>query len=254
MESEKIEKRRQPARKPVKKRPNSNNKKSSIIPVIILLVLFLMFITGITAFYILYGSQNAKAKGDWITQVSIKDEIVKNANEYLKEAVLGDEIDMSDYFDDANVSVLLSVNKDGTYTKRIDDESVLFIESTVEEAMVSATADLILLRLKSVDPYYEKDEEPSKLVEQSIGMSLEDYLKAYGPSLVPQIDVLKERFEDEGTCTIENETITFVSSKTGKTCSYNYAVNGSILVLYSSFENDSAVYNRINAKEGAGNE
>lgn len=232
-----------------KRRKTKQSSNMNIIPVIILLVLFLLSASGLLIYYFMYASPMAKVKGIWNTEVSYDMEIEDNISGYLKEAVLGDEIDVSQYISASDIDIVLSLDSNGSYTKRVSEDSVNDVMNSAFDALMKCVSELILARIKSTDPSFSEEALTDTLIKDSIGMDLSDYLLTYGPVLMPSLEDLMDTYDDYGTFTIDKEHIYFISSKTGETSVCEYAVNKGLLVLKGT---DTEIYKKkLDVKEDA---
>ena len=170
------------------------NRKTPAIFLFVVIVLLLLII-GFGAYYI-FHSKEYLIKGTWIEEIDLTREVENSINGYLSEALFSDEISVNEYLEEIKLEAVLNVDEDNNYTLCITKDSYDKCVNQANEALKKAVTGLIEKRMDMLS--VENEEETDKLVEEAIGMKLEDYLSLYGPVLLEDYDTYKSRYERHG--------------------------------------------------------
>ena len=91
-------------------------KRRSRAGLIISLILSLVLIVVISLGLYWYMFANVKAlPGQWSRNIDITNNTVVNITDYMREAAMGDEIDVASLVGQMNVKIILTVDKDGKW-------------------------------------------------------------------------------------------------------------------------------------------
>lgn len=182
-------------------------RRHSKAPVIILTVLLLL-VTGFSAGYYFFGNL-IKLPGTWHRNIDITDSISLEIENYLREAAGGSEIRVSDFLKPQILDYSLTLKKDGTFVADISDSSYEECLSASKEALRESVLALITQRmeLSSIDT----DIPPEDLVSEALGMSIDEYLEAYAPTLLSPLSDYKNEYFKLGTFSSEHNLLKFVS-------------------------------------------
>ena len=212
-------------------------RKTAIAPIIILTLIIL--IMGTFGAYYYFFNNRRILTGSWKQKVTITDTVIGNMEDYLSEATFGKDIDPSEYVDDISIELTLRLNKDGSYEITLEDEDVDDCRAKACDALNEAMKELILKRLEISE--LSEGEDVDALIEETIGMSLSDYLNEYGPELLPETEELKLEYCESGSFTADRNYIYLTGGDSvSEPCSY--LVSDSALAIIRN--NRQYVYER----------
>jgi hypothetical protein len=180
-----------------------NKRKRRRIKRIVLNTLFLLILAGGGVIALLWlrnkrPLQESFLPGSYIYEVDMTDGAAGRGQEWLKGAVMGDQVDMSALLNAINIRLILTVKEEGSYSISLDEESVKAAQQTAQRSLADAFTELAILRLKAAgEGEYDRDAARER-IEEKIGMSIDSYMAEYGPALVPDISELKQAYEKEG--------------------------------------------------------
>ena len=214
-------------------------KRRSRAGLIISLILSLVLIAVISLGLYWYMFANVKAlPGQWSRNIDITNNTVVNITDYMREAAMGDEIDVASLVGQMNVKIILTVDKDGKWLQQVDFESYNNCERQAKNALKQAVEQLIKNRMEK--SYIENDRSIEEMVKDTVGMSLDSYLDKYGPQIIVSYDSLQNEYNIDTNYEADRNTITFISVEGDK--SYEYAVaNGMLAVDYGT---ESVIYHK----------
>ncbi len=184
----------------------------------------------------LYARTDPVLIGSWRMRVDLTEGARMRANAWLREAELGDRIDAGDALPRLEATVLLTLGKDGVWTRRLEESSVDAARVQAEEALAVSLRELLRLRTAEAGREAGSAEQAETRIQNALGMSTEHYLEAYGPALLPDIAQLHGRFEGSGSYEIEGHTLRL----DGRTA--RYLADERLLVLDG--EDGTEVYER----------
>lgn len=210
---------------------------------IIILVLSLLLISGLI--YELYNSlfsNKLMLKGEWYRNMDMNAYVEDAIEDYLKTAALGEEIEIEQYLDGLQIRTNLIISKDGIMEETIDEESYEICKANAYNALAAAVDELVKKRMDMVNVTTSKD--LSTLSMQATGMNTTEYLKEYGPKLLPGLDELKESMEYtrsyESDSHIIKIDVTDDGETTQKECEYLIS-HGTLVIDYGD---ESFVYHK----------
>ena len=173
------------------------------LPVIIALVLIMISMVGIIAYWYINGNK-LRLPGEWYRQIDMTNEIKDEISKYLDTATMGEEIDVDKYLDSVVFESHLTVTEEGTITEAIDETTYLEAKKAANAALEAMVTDLIKLRVES--NYIESTMTPGELVKDTFDIELSDYLKEYGPKLMPSMDELNAEYGLNASYIADRET------------------------------------------------
>lgn len=228
----------------------ARRKKSMIaLPVIIALVLIMIAMVGIIAYWYVNGNK-LRLPGEWYREIDLTAQVQDEIEKYLDTATMGEEINVSKYLDEIIVESHLSVGEDGTIVESIDEMSYVEAKKKANDALEETVSDLIKLRIES--NFIETDKKSRDLVKETFDMELANYLKEYGPKLMPTMEEMNGEYGMKAEYVADRETMT-ITSEEELLC--EYAVAGQMLVI--DYPEGAVVYHSLSAaneKEGAKDE
>ena len=198
--------------------------------ILILMILFMIY-------YFLF-SNPIRLVGTWYRNEDVSDIIYDNMENYLKDAVGGDEMDLSAYEDDYNLAIKLEFD-DGEMTEILDEESYEKVLNNAKSALKRAVLDLIETRMQLA--FIETDVETETIVEEALGMDIDSYLSEYGPQLLPDVSEFAEKFYVNSEYKATRNKIKLLENGID-TAVMEYAVSGGMMVVGS--DEKASIYHR----------
>lgn len=149
------------------------------------------------------GSKEPKIIGAYTESRDISGIALIEGEKWLSDAWMSDNISVSDYISDITVSLNVILYSDGTYKYELDEESLKTASEKADQGLADALTALIIVRFNAAGKGDYTSEMIEELMVESLGMTAVDYVKKYGPELVPSLDVLKADLEVTGSYKIE---------------------------------------------------
>ena len=175
------------------------------------LVLFLVFLLllGLAACLILQRLQSPSRAvvGRWRMELDCTDDAVSRAERWLRDAKLGDQVDAAAYFPALHVDVILTLRRDGSWERSLDEASYAAAQSAAVDGMAASARQLLRLRVAATGRGGGPDEYAEQLMQDALGMSSSAYFASYGPQLLPSPDQLREHWNGSGAWTIADGRI-----------------------------------------------
>ncbi len=188
---------------------------------------------------IYYNDPRKKLIGRWKGSVEVTGEVSDKASDWFLAAAMGNKANVSKHLGDVNVDTHLNFNADGTWNSSVDRSSYDECEDRAYEAMAGALNEFVGIRLAAAQKSDMSSEDIDRLIVDTIGMSGKDYLKEYGPAIMPSYESLTAAYERDGTYTADKRTVTINDTVTA-----DYVVNGSLLGLDGIQSGNSTILNR----------
>lgn len=188
---------------------------------------------------IYYNDPRHKLVGEWVGKVDVSDEVRGKASDWFLAAAMGNSADLTEAMNGASVDTHLVFAKDGTWSTAVDKESYDECLDMCYEGMSHALRDFIRVRFSAASKPDMSDEQIDTLFSDTIGMSVKDYLKEFGPQIMPTYESMKSAYEREGIYTADKKTITVNGEVTA-----DYVVNGRLLALDGIQSGDSVILTR----------
>ena len=157
----------------------------------------------------LYRRTDPALVGSWRMRVDLTEDARTRANAWLWEAELGDRIDAGGALPRIEATVLLSLGKDGIWTRRVEETSYEAARAQAVKALAVSLRELLRLRTAEAGREAGNAELAETRIEKAIGMSSERYLADRGPALLPALAELRARYDGSGAYQIEGHSIRF---------------------------------------------
>ena len=157
----------------------------------------------------LYQRSDPALIGRWRLRVELTDAVRLRANNWLREAELGERVDAGDALPDIRVDVLLTLGEDGNWTRRVEETSYEAAKREAEKALAVSLGELVRLRTADAGREPGNAELTEARIERVIGMSTERWLADYGPALLPALSELRSAYDGSGTYRIEGHSLRF---------------------------------------------
>ncbi len=216
---------------------NRRRAKGGRLAVLLLLAVCLMLaaISCVLALR-LYARTDPVLIGSWRMRVDLTERARMRANAWLREAELGDRVDAGDALPRIEATVLLTLGKDGVWTRQVEESSVDAAQVLAEKALAVTLRELVRLRITEAGREAGSAENTEARIQNALGISTERYLETAGPSLLPDLSELRERYDGNGVYEIEGHTLRL----DGRTA--RYLADERLLVLDG--EDGTEVYER----------
>ncbi len=215
-------------------------KKSRGHKVIVLLLLSVILLLSAIACALslrLFWRSDPILAGLWRMELDLTESASAGATLWLHGARLSEQVDVRDSMPPLSVHIDLRLNKDGSWSRSVDEASLEEAERKAEGALSDALRALVRLRVADAGRPAGTDAELEARIENAAGMPVSDYLSQYGPRLVPTADALKSRYEGSGSYQIDGVHLRFEGLDDAR-----YLADDALLVL--EFVDRTEVYRR----------
>ena len=179
---------------------------------IVLLLLFVILLLSAIACGLslrLYRRSDPTLAGHWKMELTLTETACARADTWLQAAQLGRQIDAGAYMPPLTVNVDLWLNEDGSWSRSLDTVSLDAARDQGIEALHDALSALLRLRIEAVGRPVEPAEKLERRLENAAGMSVDGYLAAYGPALLPDADTLRAQYDGGGSYQVDGVHIRF---------------------------------------------
>lgn len=215
----------------------SARKRNTWIILFLLTVIFLLAALSCVLMLQLNRERVGDVTGRWVMRLDLTDHARTCANLWLRGAELGDRIDVGDRLPTLSVNIVLSLNADGSWTRRIDTSDYSSAEKSADRALAQALLELLALRTEAAGRKAWTSDEAQTHLYEAVGLSAEEYLTQYGPSLLPDAGELEARYNGSGRWDISGQEIIFDGQRRAE-----YRMGGGVLILADGGERE--VYER----------
>ena len=155
----------------------------------------------------LYARTDPKLVGSWRMRVDLTESARMRANTWLREAELGDRVDAGDALPRLEASVLLTLDQNGVWTRRVEETSYEAALAQAENALAVTLRELLILRIADAGREAGNAERAEARIQNALGMSTERWLSSWGPALLPSLTELRARWDGSGGFEIEGHTL-----------------------------------------------
>ena len=133
--------------------------------------------------------------GTYDASADYSDYVIHQALDWLSDAAMGDDFAIEGYFDIPTVSVNVVLMSDNSFTSTVDESTYADCKEAAYKGLASAMRDFVRMRYSAAGKGDDlSDEAIDAILVEEIGMSLDSYLREYGPSLMPTIEEVKEDY------------------------------------------------------------
>ncbi len=191
-----------------------------------ILSLTLIVVLAVAVLGVIYVTDpRRKLTGSWETGSDVTAEVSEHASTYIKAAAMGGQIDLSQYMNDISVSRILTFAPDGTYSISVDRDSYERATDIAYGQMADALKALVILRFEAAGRSADT-EVIEKLMQDKVGMSLKDYLKDFGPDIMPGFSDMEAKYNLSGIYSADRQSILFDNERTAE-----YIVSSGLLAI-----------------------
>ena len=150
---------------------------------------------------------DSSLSGRWRMKAELTETARSRADSWLRRAALGDQISAADYIPRLAVDVRLTLTEDGRWTREIEEDGYEEARAEAEQGLAKALTELLRLRIADAGRPPETAAEAEARIENAIGMSAEDYMRDYGPALLPTPEELHGFYDGGGSYQTEGQYI-----------------------------------------------
>ncbi len=207
---------------------------------IILLLLFTVFVLAALSCVLmlrLTRTPEQDLTGVWRMRVDLTDHARTCANLWLRGAELGDRVDAGDSLPRVQVTVLLRLNADGSWSRQVDRPSYASAGDEAVLALSRSLLELLDIRARASGRAVLGAEAAEARVLQALGMSSREYLLQAGPSLLPAYEELESLYNGGGSYRVTGESILFDGRRRA-----GFLTDGELLIL--KHDGETEVYER----------
>ena len=195
-----------------------------IVILLLLVILALAVIAGLLALK-LSRREDPRLTGVWQMRAELTDTARSRADTWLQRAALGEQVPAAEYLPTLSVTVRLTLSADGSWSREIRDGEYESARTAAERGLAKALRELLCLRIADAGRPPETAAEAEARIQRVLGMSTEDYMREYGPALLPPLSQMHAVYDGSGMYHADGETISFDSE------SVRYLMDGQFLVL-----------------------
>lgn len=185
------------------------NRGHKVIVLLLLSVILLLSAIACALSLRLYKRSDPALAGQWVTELDLTERAAGRANLWLRAARLGERVDAETYMPPIRVRVELRLDEDGSWRRSVDSDSLRAAKAQAEAALSDALRELTRLRIDEAGRPALSDTALEKRMEDAAGLSLERYFAEYGPSLLPDEQTLRDRYDGGGSYQIEGVHLRF---------------------------------------------
>jgi len=177
-------------------------KAGGIIGAVAVIVITLLLISGVLVLVLTRGK--GQIKGKWVREVEITNSVKAAASEWLSTALMSEEVNIDEYIPDCRIEIVLSINDDGSWGETLDEESYNQCRKSAYDGLAQAFESLASKRLDAAG----KDvSDVDALISETINMTLDEYLRNYGPELLPAFETLNKEILSGGKYKVKGDTL-----------------------------------------------
>lgn len=195
-----------------------------IVILLLLVILALAVIAGLLALK-LSRREDTRLTGVWQMRAELTDTARSRADTWLQRAALGEQVPAAEYLPTLSVTVRLTLSADGSWSREIRDGEYESARTAAERGLAKALRELLCLRIADAGRPPETAAEAEARIQRVLGMSTEDYMREYGPALLPPLSQMHAVYDGSGMYHADGETISFDGE------SVRYLMDGQFLVL-----------------------
>ena len=195
-----------------------------IVILLLLVILALAVIAGLLALK-LSRREDPRLTGLWQMRAELTDTARSRADTWLQRAALGEQVPAAEYLPTLSVTVRLTLSADGSWSREIRDGEYESARTAAERGLAKALRELLCLRIADAGCPPETAAEAEARIQRVLGMSTEDYMREYGPALLPPLSQMHAVYDGSGMYHADGETISFDGE------SVRYLMDGQFLVL-----------------------
>ncbi len=184
-------------------------KRNNWIILLLLTVVFLLAALSCVLLLRLNRAETADVTGKWLMRLDLTERARGCAELWLRGAELGDRVDIGAGLPRLEIKVLLSLQADGSWTRRLDSASYESAQENASRALADALHALLLLRLEDAGLAADSEADTQAHFRQAVGMDPGEYLALCGPQLLPAREELERRYSGGGSYAVVGGELLF---------------------------------------------
>ncbi len=201
-------------------------KKTSKAGSIILSLLILLCVAGFAFYYFLGNS--FLIKGNWTGSIDYSESVSESIKNYLRDVDGSENINVDDAVGNINITTSFRIESSDKFEKTIDEESYKAALGSAENSLKAVMQELLTSKLQAME--VQTDATIDELIQEMLGMSLEEYLNQYGPQLLPSFKDIAAEENRSGTYEYSRNSLK-LSCLDGTIYDVRYLVSDEMLVL-----------------------
>lgn len=214
-------------------------KKTSKVGILILSFIILLCIGGFAYYYFLGNSY--LIEGKWVGRTDYSNDVINSVKDYLAGIEGIENINIDEQFENISIKTVFLINSSDTYEKVVDEDSYNVALDNAKSGLKTLMQELLTIELDSYE--VKTDATIEELIQEMLGMSLDEYLEQHGPQLLPSLSDISEKENSSGTYDYSRDNLKLKDSN-GNEASVPYLVSDDLLVL--SVDGTEYIYQKDN--------
>lgn len=142
-----------------------------------------------------------KKKGSFTEEIDYSISARAAFDQWIAGSYLSEKIDSSEYINDIKVTLNVDIYSDNSYELTVDEESYMNALNKANAGAKAALTELIIERSKSQSGIEITKENIDSLMIEKTDLSLDDYIKKYGPTMLPSLADIKDTYNKKNELT-----------------------------------------------------
>lgn len=210
-----------------------------------LLVLFIIMALGFGGLFVYskFIKKDTGYVGTWEREVNITDYVTDVMDVWMDRALVGAVADYGD--EQVIVKVVLTLTDSGTWVESVDES---YYNNVTKNQAVSLASeglrDFLEKRIQSTGiSTAEVGKTIDELVDEALGMTVEQYIEQYGPRILPDLNELKAMYNCDGSYNVKKDVLARSKSK-GETIYESFVQKDDFLIITGTAESTGEVENK----------
>lgn len=220
-------------------RNHRTRKKTSKVGILILSFIILLCVGGFAFYYFLGNSY--LIEGKWVGRTDYSNDVINSVKDYLAGIEGIENINIDEQFENISIKTVFLINSSNTYEKVVDEDSYNVALDNAKSGLKTLMQELLTIELDSYE--VKTDATIEELIQEMLGMSLDEYLEQHGPQLLPSLSDISEKENSSGTYDYSRDNLKLKDSN-GNEASVPYLVSDDLLVL--SVDGTEYIYQKDN--------
>ena len=221
----------------VKRKKKKKNKRLTRILYVLVTIFICLFIVEflLLKYTRIFAGDDSKLDGVWITQIETTEIIASEMALWLHD-VQGAEINSEELrskLETCDVDCILSFDKkEHTYQLSVSEEDYALCSKQAYECLADILEGLVADRIN--DSGIDMDKvgmSLDELIVQTVGSTTEEYLESLGPKLMPDLEVLINKYNSRGSYLLKNGILIRGDESGSEITPWEYIIDGNRLVI-----------------------
>ena len=153
----------------------------------------------------MFGNNKGNLSGSWYREVDLTESVDKRICAWLACEDIDD-------IDPVKVKIIINIEEtddESVYNYNIypDEESYKEAYETARAGFASEIEKMIVEKTGQAGYDLSSEEEARSVIEEALGMSMDDYVRDYLPALLPEYDELEDDYSESGTFSLNDSQI-----------------------------------------------